>query len=273
MLDGFRAAARGLHSASRLDRFPGEWLWGRKEKRQGADRNPRRGPGGRGGVRGRVRRVRSTRGISRPTGPPLFSPARRNLARNASSGLTNDCRGPRRGPHMPRLTLRTLLAYIDDTLEPDQARALGRKVAESAEAKQLIERIKKVTRRRRLHAPVPDGTEDDISDPNTVAEYLSDNLDPDQLKPFESACLESDVHLAEVAACPQILLLVMTDPGRVPPSANQRMYKLVEPPASDPRRRPGKGMPVAGATPPATEHAEDDHDAALLLGMKRYTAS
>ena len=40
---------------------------------------------------------------------------------------------------MPRLTLRTLLAYIDDTLEPAEARSLGRKVAESEEARRLIE--------------------------------------------------------------------------------------------------------------------------------------
>ena len=38
-------------------------------------------------------------------------------------------------PIMPRLTLRTLLAYIDDTLEPTETRALGKKVAESDEAK------------------------------------------------------------------------------------------------------------------------------------------
>jgi hypothetical protein len=175
---------------------------------------------------------------------------------------------------MPRLTLRTLLAYLDDTLDPHQARSLGRKVAESPDAKQLIERIKKVTRRRRLHAPVPTSPNDDVSDPNTVAEFLSNNLPPDQLKQFETACLASDVHLAEVAACHQILTLVMTEPVRVPPTANQRMYKLVEPPASDPGRKPGKGIPIAGTPAPAADHSEgDDPDAALLLGMKRYTSS
>src|SRR5580698_5208169 len=134
---------------------------------------------------------------------------------------------------MPRLTLRTLLAYIDDTLGPDQARSLGRKVAESDEAKHLIERIKKVTRRRGLRTPVPDGSDDDVADPNNVAEYLSDNLHAEQLRQLETTCLGSDVHLAEVAACHQILTLVLTEPVRVPPTANQRMYKLVPPPASD----------------------------------------
>ncbi len=175
---------------------------------------------------------------------------------------------------MPRLTLRTLLAYIDDTLEPDQARSLGRKVAQSDEAKHLIERIKKVTRRRGLRSPVPDGSDDDVADPNTVAAYLSDNLDSEQLKQIESTCLESDVHLAEVAACHQILTLVMTEPVRVPPTANQRMYNLVPPPAADLQRKPGKAIPVGGVTPPASdEHDSDDTDAALLLGLRRYAAS
>src|SRR5580698_2906505 len=166
---------------------------------------------------------------------------------------------------MPRLTLRTLLAYIDDTLEPGQASSLGRKVAESDDAKLLIERIKRVTRRRGLRTPVPDGSEDDVADPNTVAAYLSDNLESDQLKQIESTCLDSDVHLAEVAACHQILTLVLTEPVRVPPTANQRMYGLVPAPASDVNRKPGRTIPVGRVTPPTVDQQDvDDPDAALL---------
>jgi hypothetical protein len=175
---------------------------------------------------------------------------------------------------MPRLTLRTLLAYIDDTLEPHQARALGQKVANSDEARVLIERIKKVTRRRGLTAPTTHGDEHSVSDPNMVAAYLSDNLDGPHLRELEENCLDSDVHLAEVAACHQILTLVLTTPVRVPPSANQRMYQIVEAPAGDPSGRPGNIIPVGGVRPAAPVHAEaDDPDAALLLGMKRYAAS
>ena len=53
---------------------------------------------------------------------------------------------------MLRLTLRTLLAYLDDTLAPAQAKDIGQKVAESEFAQETVERIKTVTRRRRLTA-------------------------------------------------------------------------------------------------------------------------
>ena len=51
-----------------------------------------------------------------------------------------------------RLTLRTLLAYVDDILEPAQAKEIGRKVAESDAATALLSRIRDVMRRRRLTA-------------------------------------------------------------------------------------------------------------------------
>lgn len=175
---------------------------------------------------------------------------------------------------MIRLTLRTLLAYIDDTLEPDEARVLGAKVADSEEAQKIIERIRQATRRRALGAPVAAGSDEDGSNPNVVAEYLSDNLNPDLVGELEEKCLDSDLHLAEVAACHQILTVILTDPVRVPPTANQRMYMLVQAPASDHSRKPGKTTPIGGVLPTAPEqpHA-DDPDAALLLGMKRYADS
>ena len=170
---------------------------------------------------------------------------------------------------MRKLTLRTLLAYIDDTLDPAATRELGEKVAASPEAQELIERIKRATRSRGLKTPAADGTDDDVGDPNTVAEYLSDTLDDEQITALEAACLKDDARLAEVAACHQILTLVLAEPVRVAPQANQRMYKLVEAPAALPNRKPGKAVPVGGIdADPA-----DDSDAALLLGMKRYSKS
>ncbi|MFM8273528.1 MAG: hypothetical protein ACKODX_14540 [Gemmata sp.] len=175
---------------------------------------------------------------------------------------------------MPRLTLRTLLAYIDDTLGPAETRSLGRKVAESGDALDLVERIKKVTRRRGLRTPVPAHADDDTADPNTVAEYLDNTLDSETLRQVEETCLGSDVHLAEVAACHQILTLVLTEPVLVPPRSHRRMYDLQKPPASEPGRRPNKSLPVSAARPPLVDDAERDAaDAALLLGMTRYSAA
>lgn len=123
-----------------------------------------------------------------------------------------------------RLTLRTLLSYLDDTLEPAQAKLIGQKVAESDVARELIDRIKQVTQQKRLAAPPP-GQAGKI-DPNAVAEYLDSVLPPDMLAEVEDLFLKSDVHLAEVAACHQILTLFLGQPAQVPPTALQRMYAL-----------------------------------------------
>src|SRR5438552_9952290 len=135
-----------------------------------------------------------------------------------------------------RLTLRTLLAYLDDTLEPAQARLIGQKVAESDAAQELIARIKQVTRRRRLTTP-PSGP-GAKTDANIIAEYLDNNLSSEQLAEVEEICLASDVHLAEIAACHQILTLVLGEPALVPPTARQRMYGLVKGPEAIPFRKP-----------------------------------
>src|SRR5438552_10422804 len=124
-----------------------------------------------------------------------------------------------------RLTLRTLLAYLDDTLEPSEIKRIGQKVAESETAREVIARIKSVTRRRRLTTPPLTGSADKF-DPNTVAEYLDNTLASDRVEEIEKICLESDVHLAEIAACHQILTLVLGEPALVPPSAKRRMYAL-----------------------------------------------
>ena len=126
-----------------------------------------------------------------------------------------------------RLTLRTLLAYLDDTLEPHEIKDIGQKVAESDAAQELIARIKQVTRRRRLTTPPATGPGAKF-DPNTIAEYLDNELSSELVAELEKTCLESDVHLAEVASCHQILTLVLGEPALVPPTARERMYGLVK---------------------------------------------
>ncbi len=168
-----------------------------------------------------------------------------------------------------RLTLRTLLAYLDDTLPGDEARLIGQKVSESPAAQELIEKIRRVTRRRGLSTPPNAGG--DGSDPNTVAEYLSDALKPNALTEFENLCLDSDVHLAEIAACHQILTLLLSEPVRVPPVARQRMYRLVTGPESLPNKKPGTTAPVGGIMPDDPLPGSDDAERAYLLGLKAYT--
>ncbi|HEX5270911.1 MAG TPA: hypothetical protein VFW33_10505, partial [Gemmataceae bacterium] len=163
-----------------------------------------------------------------------------------------------------RLTLRTLLAYLDDMLDPAETKLIGQKVAESDAAQELIARIKQVTRRRRLTTPPATGP--NSFEPNVVADYLDNALSAEQVAEVEKACLESDVHLAEIAAVHQILTLVLGQPALVPPTARQRMYALVH------GRKAGRVRPAAAAVangpPPADAHAEDDET--LLMGLPFY---
>jgi hypothetical protein len=124
-----------------------------------------------------------------------------------------------------RLTLRTLLAWLDDTLQPTQVREIGSQVAESPFAQELTERIHRVTRQRRLSVPTSSGS--DGADPNVVASYLDNDLDPEAVAEYEKQCLTSDVKLAEVASVHQILSL-LGQKVRVPAEAKTRMYQLVK---------------------------------------------
>jgi hypothetical protein len=164
------------------------------------------------------------------------------------------------------LTLRTLLAYLDDTLEPAQAKLIGQKVAESEVARELIERIKNVTRRRKLAAPPVAGPGAKL-DPNTVAEYLDNALNEAQVAEVEETALRSDVHLAEVAAAHQILTLFLGQPAAVPPTAQQRMVGLVKGPEADASR---KARPADIEAFPDYVDLSDEADEALLLGMPSY---
>lgn len=124
-----------------------------------------------------------------------------------------------------RLTLRTLLAYLDDLLEAGQSREIGEKISESGYASALVDRIREVMRRRRLTAPDPKSPNSGL-DTNSIAEYLDNTLEPEAVADVEKVCLDSDVHLAEVAASHQILTLVLGEPVDVPARTRERMYAL-----------------------------------------------
>src|SRR5262245_2692794 len=147
-----------------------------------------------------------------------------------------------------RLTLRTMLAYLDNVLEPSEAGELGQKINESDFALGLSQRIKAAMKKLRMDAPKLDG-KGLGNDANTVAEYLDSALPQDRVGDFERICLESDKHLCEVAACHQILTLVLGKPADVSPELRERVYGL-----SDPEHQAARG-PGVSVTPPPVQAA------------------
>lgn len=121
-----------------------------------------------------------------------------------------------------RLTLRTLLAYLDDRLPPTNAKELGQKIMKSPFAMELVERIREVKRRRRLAMPEKPVA---MIDANLVAEYLDDQLTPELVAKIEMEILSSDVKLAEVASAHEILGLLQ-DPVTIEPRLRDRLYAM-----------------------------------------------
>jgi hypothetical protein len=145
-----------------------------------------------------------------------------------------------------RLTLRTMLAYLDEVLDPADSEALGKKINESEFASHLVQRIKTVSKKVRMDAPKLDG-KGMGNDANTVSEYLDSTLPQDRVGDFERICLESDRHLAEAAACHQVLTLVLGKPADVPQELRDKIYALGHPESAPAKTKKSASPPVSTA--------------------------
>ncbi len=124
-----------------------------------------------------------------------------------------------------RLTLRTLLAYLDDMLEEEDTEILKAKIEESGIATSLIARIRNSVDRREIGALSPDAI-GPLENANVMSEYLDSTLSQEQIAEIERLCLESDTSLSEAAACHQILTVVLGQPARVSERLRNRIYDL-----------------------------------------------
>jgi hypothetical protein len=165
-----------------------------------------------------------------------------------------------------RLTLRTLLAYMDDILDPADHEELAKKIEASDFAGELIHRSRDTVRRLRLGAPeVFAGEDDDVlnpdpaSDGNSVAEYLDNTLAPERVAEFERVCLDSgtvaDMHLAEVTSCHHILTMVLGEPAEIDPQVRRRMYELPQRVEGGDKLRIESAHPPITVSPPAADAA------------------
>lgn len=124
-----------------------------------------------------------------------------------------------------RLTLRTLLAHLDRTLDAEDDAAIAMKLRESEFASNLVSRVRASMASGDLGAPAWE-VSGKADDPNRIGEYLDSVLSAAQVAEVERLCLESDSHLAEIASCHQILTLVLGQPADVPIALRHRIYQL-----------------------------------------------
>jgi len=134
-----------------------------------------------------------------------------------------------------RLTLRTLLAYLDNILDPKDREVLSEKIRTSEFAQTLVQRMRAVLNDSDLSATELVGRGLG-QDPNSVADYLDNTMAPEQLEEFERQCLDiganANMQLAEVMSCHHVLAMILSEPAQFEASARERMYRLGGPPSA-----------------------------------------
>jgi hypothetical protein len=113
-----------------------------------------------------------------------------------------------------RLTLRTLLAYRDQVLEPKDAEILEQRFRESQTARNISDKISQLLAHPVATPLAVDAVEFGLN-PNDVASFLDDAMATDRVADMERKCLESDPLLSEVASCHQILVKTIRSPAPV----------------------------------------------------------
>lgn len=140
-----------------------------------------------------------------------------------------------------RLTLRTLLAYLDHALPPAEAQEIAHKLQTSPVATKLADRIGELLRSGDC-GPAP------TLDPNVVAGYLDNTLEPDEILAVETVCLESPAQIEETAACHQLLFRGTLAQPALSTAGRERLNALT----------PGASQRAAAPAAPATTTSAEE---------------
>ncbi|QGJ69480.1 Hypothetical protein PBC10988_11620 [Planctomycetales bacterium 10988] len=126
-----------------------------------------------------------------------------------------------------RLTLRTLLAYLDQVLDPADIADLKQRIAASSVAQSVVDKIKSAMKDANLLAPSPMGT-DMNCDPNLTAEYLDNVMSIELVEKFENRCLNESPILGEVADGHHVLKLVLQQPVHPSKARREKLHHIVD---------------------------------------------
>ncbi|MCH2610019.1 MAG: hypothetical protein MK006_03015 [Pirellulales bacterium] len=167
-----------------------------------------------------------------------------------------------------RLTLRTLLAYLDGLLESQQSDELAAKINDSEFATDLVYRTLTASRNPAVTSPKLDGRGVG-ADPNSVAQYLDNTLEESRIHEFERICLDSDMYLAEVKGCHSVLTVVLEKMADVNPELRNRIIGLPDHMASgDPVARSVSTMNQSDAIEPDDLPPASDEESPVNVLME-----